>query len=104
MDQFADIRPYNDAEVSAVLERLLADQEFLAAISRLKFKGLAGLLGWPLRSLVKRVLRSELAGASDVKSFQAVIERYMSKMIEDSTAGFSVSGLESLEAGNFPAA
>jgi hypothetical protein len=32
MDQFADIRPYNDAEVPAVLERLLDDREFLTAV------------------------------------------------------------------------
>ncbi len=97
MDQFADIRPYNDAEVSAVLERLLGDSEFLGAICRLKFKGLADWLGLPLRALVRRVLRRELAGVTDVESFQMVIERYMSQMIEDSTAGFSVSGLEGLD-------
>ncbi len=99
MDQFADIRPYNDAEVRAVLERLLDDGEFLAAICRLKFKGLASWLGLPLRALVRRALRGELAGVSDVRSFQLVIERYMSQMIEDSTAGFSVSGLDQLDPG-----
>ncbi len=97
MDQFAEIRPYNDAEVPAVLERLLDDREFLAAICRLKFKGLASWLGLPLRALVRRALRSELAGVTDVQGFQLVIERYMSQMIEDSTAGFSVSGLDRLD-------
>ncbi|MEE4190508.1 MAG: 1-acyl-sn-glycerol-3-phosphate acyltransferase [Halieaceae bacterium] len=98
MDRFADIRPYNDAEVPAVLERLLGDSEFLGAICRLKFKGLASWFGLPLRALVRRVLRSELADVTDVRSFQLVIERYMSQMIEDSTAGFSVSGLDKLDA------
>lgn len=97
MDQFADIRPYNDAEVPAVLNRLLADPEFLAAICRLKFKGLANFLGWPLHGVVRHVLRKELHGVSDVRSLQLVIESYMSRMIEDSTAGFSVSGLERLD-------
>ena len=99
MDQFADIRPYNDDEVPAVLARLLDDSEFLGAICRLKFKGLASWLGLPLRLVVRRVLRRELAGVSDIEGFQSVIERYMSQMIEDSTAGFSVSGLESLDNG-----
>ena len=97
MDQFADIRPYNDAEVPAVLSRLLADPEFLAAICRLKFKGLANFLGWPLQGVVRHVLRKELNGVSDVRSLQLVIEGYMSRMIEDSTAGFSVSGLDRLD-------
>lgn len=97
MDEFADIRPYNDTEVPAVVARLLEDPEFVAAMSRLKFKSLSGWLGSPLRALVRRALARELAGVSDVRSFQTVIERYMSKMIKDSTRGFSVSGLDQLD-------
>jgi hypothetical protein len=97
MDDFADIRPYNDDEVSAVLARLLVDPELLRAISRLKFKYLAGILGWPLRQLVRGALQRELSGVSDVRGFQSVVEGYMSRMIEDSTAGFTVSGLERLQ-------
>lgn len=97
MDQFADIRPYHDAEVPAVLERLLDDPEFITAISRFKFKWLAS---WrPLQALVRRALERELADVKDVRSFQMIIERYMSKMISDSTTGFSVSGLDRLERG-----
>jgi 1-acyl-sn-glycerol-3-phosphate acyltransferase len=99
MDQFADIRPYNDDEVTAVVERLLDDPEFLSAICRLKFRGLATLLGLPLRAVVRQFLRRELDGVTDVRSFQVIIERYMSKMIEGSTAGFSVSGLDALDPG-----
>ena len=95
-DRFADIRPYRDEEVLPVLERLLRDQEFLAAICRLRFKSLATWLGWPLRLLVKRALGKELSGINDIAGLQLVIEQYMSRMIEDSTAGFTVSGLENL--------
>jgi hypothetical protein len=97
MQDFADIRPYNDAEVPAVLERLLSDHEFLDAVGSLKFKTLARWLRWPLRLLVRVVLRRELAPVTDVQSLQTLIGRYMSSMIEDTTAGFSVSGLEALE-------
>ena len=99
MDQFADIRPYNDSEVAPVLERLLADPEFVDAIASLKFGKLASLLRWPLRFIVGRVLRRQLAGVSDVAGFQNVVEGYMSSMIEGTTAGFSVSGLDRLEPG-----
>ena len=100
MEDFADIRPYNDEEVPAVIERLLRDPEFLGAICRLRFKSLAGPLGWLLRPLVRRVLSRELAAVRDVAGVQAVIESYMSRMIEESTAGFTVSGLEDLEPGH----
>jgi len=99
MRDFADIRPYNDAEVPAVLKRLLADREFLDAISSLKFKHLARWLRWPLRLLVRAVLRRELASVTDVKSLQAVVARYMTGMIEETTAGFTVSGLDKLPPG-----
>ena len=34
MDPFADIRPYNDAEVPGVLNRLLDDPEFIEAMTQ----------------------------------------------------------------------
>jgi hypothetical protein len=96
MDSFADIRPYNDDEVPAVLERLLSDPELLAAITSLKFKSLATPLGFILRPLVGWYLRRQMAGVTDVDGFQQVISGYMTSMIEDSTAGFSSSGLDRL--------
>jgi hypothetical protein len=97
MEDFTDIRPFNDTEVPGVLQRLLDDPEFLAAICKLKFKRISSWLGWPLRALVRMVLRRELAGVKDVQGLQRIIERYMTRMIEDTTAGFTVSGLEYLD-------
>ena len=37
MDQFDSIRPYNDDEVAAVLQRLLADADFLSMITQYRF-------------------------------------------------------------------
>ncbi len=96
MDPFADIRPYNDHEVPEVLPRLLADPEFIDAVARFKFPRLPGLLrGW-LRPVIRAALTRELADVADVDSLQAVIEGYMSKMIESTSSGFSVSGLDQL--------
>lgn len=99
MDKFADIRPYNNAEVPQVLQRLLGDAEFIEAISRLKFKDAGNLLRALLRPVVRWALKRELKGVADVKALQTVIERYMSAMIEDATSGFTVSGLEYLQPG-----
>ena len=98
-DEFGDIRPYTDAEVSGVLARLLAAPEFIDAITALRFGWPGRLLRWPLRRLVRRVLAGELAGVEDVHSFQLVVEKYMSAMIRGSTAGFTVSGLDNLMQG-----
>lgn len=97
MDPFADIRPYHDQEVPQVISRLLADPELIDAITRLKFKHLPSMMRLLLRPLVRRALHRELAGVQDVASLQALVAAYMSRMINDSTAGLSVSGLEHLQ-------
>jgi hypothetical protein len=99
MDPFAEIRPYNDSEVAAVLERLLADAEFLGALAGFRFKRLSAVLPALLRQLVGWQLRRQLKGVASVTALQAVIEGYMNRMITDTTAGFSVSGLDQLDPG-----
>ncbi len=98
-DPFADIRPYRDEEVNAVIERLLGDREFLGAIVGLRLGRAASLAPGLLRPLVRYLLRRELRGVSDVHSIQMVIKRYMDRMIEETTSGLSVSGLERLDPG-----
>jgi len=98
-DRFAGIRPYRDGEVRAVLDRLLADDELLAAISRLRFPRGSRCCGSLLRPLVRLVLRRQLAGVNSVLGFQQIVEKYMTRMIRSTTTAFSVSGLDRLDAG-----
>jgi len=95
-DPFADIRPYRDEEVAPVLARLLDDPEFLGVIASYRLGRWAMLAPCLLRPLVRFLLKREVRGVSDVRSVQVVIERYMDRMIESATGGFSVSGLEQL--------
>ena len=81
-----------------MLSRLLHDAEFLDVLGGYRFGRAAALLPWLVRPLVRSVLRREVRGVSDVASMQRIIKVYMDRMIERSTAGFSVSGIESLEA------
>ena len=97
-DPFADIRPYRDDEVAAVLSRLLHNPEFLSAIARLRVGPAARLIPAMWGPLVRLFLSRQLAGVTDVHSMQMVIKVYLEKMIEDTTGGFSVSGLEQLDA------
>ncbi|MEM1110919.1 MAG: 1-acyl-sn-glycerol-3-phosphate acyltransferase [Pseudomonadota bacterium] len=96
-DPFAEIRPYRDSEVRAVLDRVLGDREFLDSIARLRLGGLAAVIPSLWRYLAARVLRRELQDVSDVHGMQMVIKTYLERMIEDTTAGFTVSGLDALE-------
>ena len=95
-DPFADIRPYKDDEVAAVISRLLENSEFLNTLAGYRLGRVASLAPALVRPLVRYLLAREVRGVSDVRSMQIVIERYMTRMIKSSTGGFSVSGLERL--------
>tara|TARA_R110001592_G_scaffold295594_2_gene565753 strand:- start:113333 stop:114553 length:1221 start_codon:yes stop_codon:yes gene_type:complete len=97
-DPFADIRPYRDNEVAGVLARLLDDREFLDTMASFRFGALARFAPALVRPLVRNRLAREVAGVADVGAVQTVIKRYMDRMIEHATGGFSVSGLEGLDA------
>lgn len=96
MNEFDDIRPYNDDEVRPTLDRILADPELSNAITKLKFPAMSSWLGWLLRPLVKYKLSSELSGVNDVRGFQQIVEKYMTAMISTTARSLTASGLEQL--------
>jgi 1-acyl-sn-glycerol-3-phosphate acyltransferase len=95
-DRFVDIRPYYDDEVRQVLERLVADPDFLGSIASFFFPRLTASLPGFSRWLAQRRLRSQVRSVHDIASMQAVISGYMDKMLEDTTDGLSSSGLDRL--------
>ena len=95
--EFDDIRPYHDDEVRPTLDRILADPELIDAVARLKFPRLNSWAGGLLRPLVKRALVKQLAGVKSVRGFQDVVEKYMARMIRNTTSALTVSGLEHLD-------
>ncbi len=95
-DPYADIRPYRDEEVAAVLLRLLDNSEFLGTLAVYRLGRMGSMMSPLLRPVVRYLLAREVRGVDDVRSMQIVIERYMTRMIERATGGFSVSGLERL--------
>ena len=94
--EFEDIRPYVDAEVRPTLDRLLNDPEFLDSVAKLKLPKLASWAPALLRPMVKKALKKETDGIDTVDDFQASIEKYMRKMLDDTTSDLSFSGLEHL--------
>ena len=97
MDKYADIRPYNDAEVAPVLARLLDNDELLNTMARLRLPRLQRWLPKLVRPIVRSVLKRQLRGVTTVRQFQHVVKHYMDEMIETTTSSFTVSGLEALD-------
>lgn len=98
-DTFADIRPYRDDELRPVLERLLNDRELLLSLARFRLGAWSAAVPWLVLPLVRRRLRAQLRGVTDIHAMQMVIKGYMERMMQTTTAGFSVSGLDALPEG-----
>ena len=80
-EEFDAIRPYYDAEVREVVQRLATDAELISVILRFKFPRLAqgffskSFLGQrfiirPLKWLIQRELSKHLTNISSVREFQ----------------------------------
>lgn len=100
MGEFDAIRPYADAEVPAVLARLLADDAFLDILTQFRFPRLAAPLGWLLKPLIAYRLRREFRGVRSVSGLQDRVETYVDHSIERATDGVTYTGIEGLQAGN----
>jgi len=96
-DPYAEIRPYHDAEVRDVLDRLLHDPQLLRAIATLRLPRLSALLGAALHAPVRWMLARQIGHVRSVRDFQQVVERYMSRMIDTTTGAFTVGGIERLD-------
>ncbi|MCB1694349.1 MAG: 1-acyl-sn-glycerol-3-phosphate acyltransferase [Pseudomonadales bacterium] len=96
MDEFQDIRPYDDAEVTGVVHRLLADQDFLDFLGRYDSPRLARFAPILVRWAARRQVRKLIGDISTIDEFQDVVARYVSKIIDETMAGCEFVGLEHL--------
>ena len=96
MSEFEGIRPYNDAEVPAVLQRLLADQELMRMLAAYRLPRINRLLPGLSRRLVQAALRREARGVATVDDLQHRLEPYLDRLIESSTLDVTYSGLDRL--------
>ena len=97
MGQFDTIRPYNDSEVTAVLERLLNDKDFLDILTHFRFSRFSGALAWLLKPMIALKLRREFAGITTVAMLQEKVEYYVDHTIEQATDGVTYTGVEQLK-------
>lgn len=97
-NSFDDIRPYNDAEVRPVIDRLLQDQELIEVISQYKYPWLKKILGRGYNMIVQKHMVRKLRGVVDVHGWQMVLVGYMLHMIDNSMDDLTYSGINELSA------
>lgn len=98
-ENFDDIRPYDDAEVPAAVQRIIADPEFINAVIRYRFGRSASWLSALAAPLLSWYLRRHWSGFQTVESVQRYVARYLNSTLKRTTAGVTCSGLDRLEAG-----
>ena len=95
-DEFVDIRPYRDEEVSDVIARLVEASELGLAVMGFVVPWLPSIL----RSLAAPVLRAWLRRRTrhihSIRELQELLEAYFAHMVASSTDGFTFDGLERL--------
>ncbi|MBJ7556382.1 1-acyl-sn-glycerol-3-phosphate acyltransferase [Marinomonas spartinae] len=97
MDQFHDIRPYNDDEVAGVLQNLLETPDFINTIIGFRFPGWPTFLRGPLSLLVKMALKRQFSGIRNVRDFQMGVANYMERMIKNTTTDVEYRGIDKLQ-------
>jgi hypothetical protein len=96
-DKFSAIRPFNDDEVSGVIQRIIHDPEFLSVITQLRFPNLPELFGGLLKPIIRFHLSRKIKSVKTVSGLQEKIESYVTSMINDTMSSFSVKGLDKLD-------
>ena len=96
MIDFKEISPYEDNEVPEAIIRLKSNNSFLSKFSPFFFPKISSVFPYLGNILFKLKFIKYFGSSSTVKDFQQNLAPFFTKMIESTTAGFSVSGEENL--------
>lgn len=96
MSDFEDIRPYSDEEVRGVLDRLVNEPELIDTILDFRFGGCPSFVHPFLSFLIRTSLKRKVRGVNSIVDLQLHIEQYMQQVIDDSTNGLEVTGIDNL--------
>jgi len=101
MQDFEDIRPYLDHEVRPVVDSLLQDPEFSAAIARFRYPRWHTWFPLMVGKIVQQYLKRETAHVQSIHDVQIIIEKYLDKLIENTTSSLTQDGLDKLDTAQY---
>ncbi|GAA5131678.1 1-acyl-sn-glycerol-3-phosphate acyltransferase [Thalassotalea piscium] len=94
---FEDIRPYRDHEVVDVLQKLANEPELINAITTFLVPKLSKRFPSLTRKVVHWSLKKKIKHWHTVDDIQRHVAKYLHKLVENSTKGFSFSGVENFD-------
>lgn len=96
-DPFADIRPFNDDEVAAVTQRLLASDSLSSALIKYRFSSWPDGLRNLLQPLLWQAMKWRIGHIHSVDEFQLLIAHWVESLLLKSTSEIEVRGLDKLD-------
>ncbi|MGF1696527.1 1-acyl-sn-glycerol-3-phosphate acyltransferase [Vibrio lamellibrachiae] len=96
-DPYVDIRPYNDDEIPAAIERLINDEEFIGAILHHRFSNHASWFMAVMSPFVKAYLKFKWKKLTSIEAIQIEVKKYLAKTLKTTTNGVTYSGLDKLD-------
>lgn len=97
MNEFDDIRPYDDGEVPAVIARLIVDPEFIDLLLSRRAPLLAKICPYLARPFIRRSLRRLTRDMLTVAHVQGYMTVALKTLLAATTDGYSFSGLDKLD-------
>jgi hypothetical protein len=97
ISKFDAIRPYDNADLSIVLNKLVNNQEFINTLVAFRFAKWPAVTKPILAFFIKRFVTKKIATIHSLRDFQRLVEPYMKRMIKKTTASLTVTGLETLD-------
>jgi hypothetical protein len=95
--KFDAIRPFDDTDLPRVLTQLCNNDEFIRTLVAFKFAAWPKRLRPLLGSITRRFILVKSKKISSLRGFQRLVEPYVQKMIDTTTSGLTVSGLDKLD-------
>ncbi|WP_440873739.1 1-acyl-sn-glycerol-3-phosphate acyltransferase [Thalassotalea sp. PLHSN55] len=99
---FDDIRPFRNDEVSQVIEELINEKELQFSLASFVLPKLSKVFPKLSCFLIKQYLRYQQKHLVNIEKIQLEVSKYLSRLVNDSTNGFSFHGIENV-AQNKPA-
>ena len=94
---FDDIRPCNDNEVQAELNKIISDDLVLNSILKFQYPVLYKRFSFILKPFVKLYLKQKIKKILTVKDFQKLVATFMEKVIKSTTDGVALVGFDKLD-------
>lgn len=96
-DPYIEIRPYNDDEIPAALDRLIQDDEFISAIINHRFNNRASWFKALMAPVLRIYLKAKWSKLNSVEAIQLEVKKYLRDTLNSTTDGVTFSGLDKLD-------